>query len=95
MAYIFPSCQSMYSIINILCQQKTIARVWCKSFTFCCCSRNINVFSFFIFSDLYEPTGEILGNGAYASVRTYRNLENEQEYAVKVSCLTSTFYMHL
>lgn len=40
---------------------------------------------YFLFSDLYEPTGEILGNGAYASVRTYRNLENQQEYAVKVS----------
>lgn len=36
------------------------------------------------FNDLYEPTGEILGNGAYASVRTYRNLENQQEYAVKI-----------
>lgn len=41
-----------------------------------------------VFSDLYEPTGEILGNGAYASVRTYRNLENQQEYAVKVSFST-------
>lgn len=38
----------------------------------------------YLFSDLYEPTGEILGNGAYASVQTYRNLENQTEYAVKV-----------
>lgn len=36
------------------------------------------------FNDLYEPTGEVLGNGAYASVRTYRNLENQEEYAVKM-----------
>ncbi|KAL4236439.1 MAP kinase-interacting serine/threonine-protein kinase 1 [Mactra antiquata] len=36
------------------------------------------------FNDLYEPTGEVLGNGAYASVRTYRNLENHIEYAVKI-----------
>ncbi|XP_060593426.1 MAP kinase-interacting serine/threonine-protein kinase 1-like isoform X2 [Ruditapes philippinarum] len=36
------------------------------------------------FNDLYEPTGEILGNGAYASVQTYRNLENQTEYAVKI-----------
>jgi MAP kinase interacting serine/threonine kinase len=36
------------------------------------------------FNDLYEPTGEILGNGAYASVRTYRNLQNQTEYAVKI-----------
>lgn len=36
------------------------------------------------FNDLYEPTGEILGNGAYASVRTYKNLENQKEYAVKI-----------
>lgn len=45
----------------------------------------------FLFSDLYEPTGEILGNGAYASVRTYRNLENQQEYAVKVS--TGSYFL--
>ena len=36
-------------------------------------------------SDLYEHTGELLGNGAYASVQTYRNIGNNKEYAVKVS----------
>lgn len=36
------------------------------------------------FNDLYEPTGEILGNGAYASVKTYKNKENRKEYAVKI-----------
>ncbi|XP_052774614.1 MAP kinase-interacting serine/threonine-protein kinase 1-like [Mya arenaria] len=35
------------------------------------------------FIDLYKPTGEILGNGAYAAVRTYRNIESGKEYAVK------------
>lgn len=36
------------------------------------------------FNDLYEHTGEVLGNGAYASVQTYRNLESQKEYAVKI-----------
>ena len=40
--------------------------------------------TFFIFPDLYEPTGEILGNGAYAAVRTYRKIASGKEYAVKV-----------
>ena len=38
-----------------------------------------------MFSDLYQHTGEVLGNGAYASVQTYRNIDNNKEYAVKVS----------
>lgn len=36
-------------------------------------------------SDVYQPTGEVLGNGATSVVRTYRNIHNNQEYAVKVS----------
>jgi len=36
------------------------------------------------FSDLYEETGEFLGNGSYASVRTYKNKETNKEYAVKM-----------
>lgn len=36
------------------------------------------------FSDLYEDTGEFLGNGSYASVRTYRNKETKKEFAVKM-----------
>ena len=36
-------------------------------------------------SDIYEETGEFLGNGSYASVRTYKHLETSKEYAVKVS----------
>jgi len=36
------------------------------------------------FHDLYHMTGEILGKGAYASVRTCRNVWTEQEFAVKI-----------
>ncbi|CAG5127861.1 unnamed protein product [Candidula unifasciata] len=36
------------------------------------------------FSDIYEETGEFLGNGSYASVKAYRKKETGQEYAVKM-----------
>lgn len=36
------------------------------------------------FNDLYQMTGEILGQGAYASVRTCRNVWTDQEFAVKI-----------
>jgi MAP kinase interacting serine/threonine kinase len=36
------------------------------------------------FNDLYEETGEFLGNGSYASVKTYRHKEVGKEYAVKM-----------
>ena len=36
------------------------------------------------FQDLYHMTGEILGQGAYASVRTCRNVWTDQEFAVKI-----------
>ncbi|KAK3756116.1 hypothetical protein RRG08_033001 [Elysia crispata] len=36
------------------------------------------------FNDLYEETGEFLGNGSYASVKTYRNKETGKECAVKM-----------
>ncbi|XP_076440419.1 MAP kinase-interacting serine/threonine-protein kinase 1-like [Babylonia areolata] len=36
------------------------------------------------FLDLYEATGEFLGNGSYASVQTYRNNATGKEYAVKM-----------
>ena len=40
----------------------------------------------FVFSaDLYQPTGEVLGNGAYASVKTYKQLSSDKEFAVKVN----------
>lgn len=39
---------------------------------------------FFIIPDLYRPTGEMLGNGSYASVQTYKNNHSNKEYAVKV-----------
>ncbi|XP_076346288.1 MAP kinase-interacting serine/threonine-protein kinase 1-like isoform X2 [Tachypleus tridentatus] len=40
----------------------------------------------FLPSDLYQLTGEILGEGAYASVRNCVNLYTGVEYAVKVIC---------
>ncbi|XP_060529104.1 MAP kinase-interacting serine/threonine-protein kinase 1 [Cylas formicarius] len=36
------------------------------------------------FHDLYKLTGEVLGEGAYASVQTCVNLYTDQEYAVKI-----------
>merc|ERR1712032_1057774 len=36
------------------------------------------------FQELYRLTGEVLGQGAYASVQTCVNLYTEVEYAVKI-----------
>jgi len=36
------------------------------------------------FYDLYEETGEFLGNGSYASVKTYKHKETSKEFAVKM-----------
>jgi len=36
------------------------------------------------FKELYQLTGEVLGQGAYASVRTCRNIWTDMEYAVKI-----------
>ncbi len=36
------------------------------------------------FQEIYQFTGEILGQGAYASVQTCRNVWTDAEYAVKV-----------
>lgn len=36
------------------------------------------------FLDLYEATGEFLGNGSYASVQAYKNKASGKEYAVKM-----------
>ena len=36
------------------------------------------------FHDLYHLSNEILGQGAYASVRTCRNIWTDQEFAVKI-----------
>lgn len=43
-----------------------------------------SMLGFFIIPDLYRPTGEMLGNGSYASVQTYKNNHSNKEYAVKV-----------
>lgn len=39
---------------------------------------------FQIFVDLYKLTGEVLGEGAYASVQTCINMYTDQEFAVKI-----------
>ena len=44
----------------------------------------VNFFLSLNIPDLYEETGEFLGNGSYASVKTYRNKETGKECAVKV-----------
>lgn len=36
------------------------------------------------FQDMYKLTGEVLGEGAYASVQTCVNMYTDQEYAVKI-----------
>jgi MAP kinase interacting serine/threonine kinase len=36
------------------------------------------------FADVYESTGESLGEGSFGHVRTYRNVVTNKEYAVKV-----------
>lgn len=38
----------------------------------------------FHLSELYKLTGEVLGEGAYASVQTCRSLYTDLEYAVKI-----------
>lgn len=41
------------------------------------------------FGDVYELTGELLGEGAYASVQACRKIATRKEYAVKVIDKTS------
>lgn len=41
-------------------------------------------FSIFRSTELYKLTGDILGEGAYASVQTCVNIYTELEYAVKI-----------
>ena len=38
----------------------------------------------FYVQELYRLTGEVLGQGAYASVQTCVNIYTEAEYAVKI-----------
>lgn len=40
------------------------------------------------FEELYEPTGETLGEGSFGAVATYRNLLTRREYAVKTIIIT-------
>jgi MAP kinase interacting serine/threonine kinase len=41
------------------------------------------------FSELYESTGELLGEGSFGQVATYRNINSGKEFAVKVVAKTS------
>ncbi|ESN94036.1 hypothetical protein HELRODRAFT_87686 [Helobdella robusta] len=35
-------------------------------------------------TEVYEPTGEILGTGSFGSVQTYRSIKDHKEFAVKI-----------
>lgn len=48
----------------------------------CLCSIQISLCV--LSTDLYKLTGEVLGEGAYASVQTCVNIYTEQEFAVKI-----------
>lgn len=43
---------------------------------------------YFTIVDLYESTGESLGEGAFGRVQTFRNIAKNQEFAVKVIILS-------
>jgi MAP kinase interacting serine/threonine kinase len=46
------------------------------------------------FADIYETTGESLGEGSFGQVTTYRNISTKQEFAVKVIKKTETKSRH-
>lgn len=46
------------------------------------------------FADIYETTGESLGEGSFGQVTTYRNINTRQEFAVKVIKLSVTKSRH-
>lgn len=43
--------------------------------------------SLFYFSDLYEATGEVLGEGSHGAVHCYVHRHTNIEYAVKVGVI--------
>jgi len=47
----------------------------------------------YVFVDLYTHTGEVLGSGAYASVKTYKSNMTQKQYAVKVSSLENLYFI--
>lgn len=47
-------------------------------------SRRFTDFNISLSADLYKLTGEVLGEGAYASVQTCVNIYTDQEFAVKI-----------
>lgn len=52
----------------------------CGKLSFCCKSNDLDLSVL----DLYKLTGEVLGQGAYASVQTCVNLLTDLEFAVKI-----------
>lgn len=43
-----------------------------------------------VFVDWYESTGELLGEGAFGHVTTYRHNRTNKEFAVKVTVMAVT-----
>jgi len=43
-----------------------------------------------VFVDWYESTGELLGEGAFGHVTTYRHNRTNKEFAVKVITVATT-----
>jgi len=44
-----------------------------------------NLLQWNVFADWYESTGELLGEGAFGHVTTYRHNRTNKEFAVKVT----------
>ena len=73
-------------MISVLCMlKKHLSSTHTHTHTYC----EVILFTWCILlTDLYEPTGQKLGEGATGSVATYRRRANGEEYAVKVYLIT-------
>jgi len=49
---------------------------------------------FFVLVDWYESTGELLGEGAFGHVATYRHNRTNKEFAVKVTVKTTSVILY-
>lgn len=75
---LFPSIVNLFIFQNFL----RIYRVLTYIYFFFKINYNYQILPFV--SELYRLTGEVLGEGAYASVQTCRSLYTDLEYAVKI-----------
>lgn len=75
---LFPSIVYLFIFQNFL----RIYRVLTYIYIFFKINYNYQIINFV--SELYRLTGEVLGEGAYASVQTCRSLYTDLEYAVKI-----------